>query len=323
MNTDWHDLIQRYIAGHTSDAEAALLRESLKQDDGVARLYLRYMNMDVALESHASSHQAVTELLLNPVNSTGIPSFHWLRWRPLAAAAAGLVFGVVSASLVFGYSVPRVESHSLPLENAGFERNETSVPLETRNGYGAWGGEGSVVVAHEKVSPTEGKWMARFTTVEPADDGKIPLRASVSQAVDMRSWPDALRDGKAKVNCSASFNGETDPTGTRIVYRIDVRAYSGDVSLLQKAFPDRSGQEVAHSCWRTEADHEPSQWQRVSGSIILPPETDFLLVELKVFRPGRGDASSYAESAHYVDDVHLTLTTPAPSKTLGLTHSNP
>ena len=49
MNTDAHDLIQRHMAGITTDAEAHELQELLKQDDDAARLYLRLMNLDVAL----------------------------------------------------------------------------------------------------------------------------------------------------------------------------------------------------------------------------------------------------------------------------------
>jgi hypothetical protein len=247
----------------------------------------------------------------------------WLSWPPLTAAAAGLVLGMFCTSVVFGYSVSRVASHLLELVNAGFEQDESPLPLAAPIGHGAWGGDGRVVGALGLVSPVEGKRMVRFMSSELNVDGKMPLLADVSQAVDMRSWRDALRDGKATVNCSASFNGDTDPARTRTTYRIDVRAYTGDVSLLQKAFPERSSQEVAHSCWRTEDDHDPSKWQTVAGSIILPPETDFLLIELKVFRPGHGDAQASVESAHCVDDVRLTLTTPASSKTFGLTHSTP
>ena len=88
MNADWHDLIQRYIAGLTTEEEAALLQDSLKRDDAVARLYLRYMNLDVALEAHAGSQAAVTEMLVAPHQTESRRWMGWLSWRPLTAAAA-------------------------------------------------------------------------------------------------------------------------------------------------------------------------------------------------------------------------------------------
>jgi ferric-dicitrate binding protein FerR (iron transport regulator) len=91
MNPEWHDLIQRYIAGLTTDEEAALFQDSLKRDDAVARLYLRYMNLDVALEAHAGSQAAVTEMLVSPPQNEMKQWTGWLSWRPLTAAA-GIVF---------------------------------------------------------------------------------------------------------------------------------------------------------------------------------------------------------------------------------------
>jgi hypothetical protein len=66
MNPNWHDLIQRHMAGLTTDDEAAALQDLLKQDDNAARLYLRYTNLDLALESKASSMDATRELLTAP-----------------------------------------------------------------------------------------------------------------------------------------------------------------------------------------------------------------------------------------------------------------
>ena len=96
MNTDWHDLIQRHIAGLTTEEENALLHESLKRDDAVARLYLRYMNLDVALEAHAGSQAAVAEMLEQQNQVEAKHSTRWLSWRPLAAAAI-LVLGGFAA----------------------------------------------------------------------------------------------------------------------------------------------------------------------------------------------------------------------------------
>ena len=51
MNTDSHELIQRYIAGTITDEEALKLQDALKRDAELADLYLSYVNLDVALEA--------------------------------------------------------------------------------------------------------------------------------------------------------------------------------------------------------------------------------------------------------------------------------
>ena len=94
MNHDWHDLIQRYIAGTLSDEEALALQNALKSDEDLRALYLDYMNLDVALGSHAESRAAVNEILASPMAGETSRSAHWLSWRPLAAAAAAVLMSL-------------------------------------------------------------------------------------------------------------------------------------------------------------------------------------------------------------------------------------
>lgn len=95
MNHDWHDLIQRYIAGTLTDDEALALQNALKSDKELRALYLDYVNLDVALGSHAESRAAVNEILASPTAGETKRPTRWLSWRPLAAAAAIVVLAVV------------------------------------------------------------------------------------------------------------------------------------------------------------------------------------------------------------------------------------
>jgi len=54
MNAKWHDIIQRWMAGTATEAEAAELQEALKTDDELRTLYLDYANLDAALETAAN-----------------------------------------------------------------------------------------------------------------------------------------------------------------------------------------------------------------------------------------------------------------------------
>ncbi len=91
MNTDWHDLIQRHMAGLLDDDEATTLQDGLKTDPELRTLYLHYMNLDVALAAQAGSNATVNKMLSPPRRSETKQRTSWLQWRPLAAAAAVLL----------------------------------------------------------------------------------------------------------------------------------------------------------------------------------------------------------------------------------------
>ncbi len=105
MSTDWHDIIQRHMAGITTEEEAGLLQDSLKRDDAFASLYLRYMNLDVALEAQATTTEATRTLLTAPaIRRRGF------QWRPLTTAA---VASVLLAGFLAVLFLPQVSAAAL------------------------------------------------------------------------------------------------------------------------------------------------------------------------------------------------------------------
>jgi ferric-dicitrate binding protein FerR (iron transport regulator) len=91
MNRDWHDLIQRQMAGLLSEDESLRFQGLLKAEPALRRLYLHYMNLDVALSSHARA--------IEPSDSQPIP-IHKIQssappkrptWFSMAVAACALL----------------------------------------------------------------------------------------------------------------------------------------------------------------------------------------------------------------------------------------
>lgn len=76
MKTDWHDLIQRHLAGLTTAEEVEPLQAALKTDAELRALFLDYANLDMSLG-------ALAEAAPEPHRPV-----RWHAWRPLAAAAA-------------------------------------------------------------------------------------------------------------------------------------------------------------------------------------------------------------------------------------------
>jgi len=165
MNHDWHDLIQRYIAGTLKDDEAVALQNALKSDNDLRALYLDYMNLDVALGSHAESRAAVNEILASPIAGETKRPARWLSWRPLTAAAAGILFGMFFTSVVFGYVVPRTMERVRTVFSESFESGVTKTAPGLPHETSLWmGDEAEVVAAEPGAKAHGGVKMLRFVS---------------------------------------------------------------------------------------------------------------------------------------------------------------
>lgn len=311
MNLDWHDLIQRYTAGTLTDDESLALQNALKSDKDLRALYLDYMNLDVALGSHAESRMAVNEILTSPMAGEVSRSTRWLAWRPLTAAAAGIVFGIFCTSVVFAYVGPSLGSVVTLLDD-GFESGPaplvTGVPMVP----GVWSGDHMEVVGEQQgVKPASGKTMLRLLRAdyEGKTSSEPTAVADIYRLVDVRPWRQEFADGSAVVQFSAGFNAFAFTKGESYQCKIYVQAFDEETVTngSLRVGKTRHDRELAiASTGRTMLDRNPATWQLAKGELLLPPETDFLMIHIAVKRaPQLPPTSIFA--GHYLDDVHLTL----------------
>jgi hypothetical protein len=314
MNTDCHDLIQRHIVGLTTEEEAAHLQDLLKRDDAVAHLYLRYMNLDVALEAHAGSQAAVTEMLVSPPQSESKCWTAWLSWRPIAAAAAGLVFGMFCTSVVFAYTQPKapvVATKVLPLADAEFESGSQVPARGIPARAGAWSGDFSrVVMAENGIKPKHGQHMLRILRAdhELASKNARSYVGSVAQVIDLRPLRAELSVGEQLVEVSAQFNAIPMPKGGLFDFNVKAAAFRGDIADAPRLWEDQKAS-VSRSDRTVVADSDAATWQSVSMPLVVPMDADFLVIEAAVVFKGPQAAQSVAEfPGHYVDQVEVRLT---------------
>lgn len=311
MNRDWHDFIQRYIAGTLSDEQALVLQNGLKCDKDLRALYLDYMNLDVALGSHAESRDAVNEFLTSPMAGEASCSTLWLSWRPLAAAAAGIVLGILCTSVVFAYVGPSLGSVMTLLDD-GFESGPAPLVTAMPVVPGVWSGDSMEGVGEQQgVKPASGKKMLRLLRAdyEGKTSSEPTAVADIYRLIDVRPWRQEFADGSAVVQFSAGFNAFAFTRGESYQCKMYVQAFDEETVTngSLRVGKTRNDRELSiASTGRTMLDRNPATWQFAKGELLLPPETDFLMIHIAVKRaPQLPPTSSFA--GHYLDDVHLTL----------------
>lgn len=296
MNPHWHDLIQRHMAGLTTEEEAAELQDLLKKDDNAARLYLRYTNIVLALEAKAASSEATRELLTAPASTRAT---RWLSWRPLTAAAAGLIIGLFSASLVLAVTSPKATAERLfSLVNGSFDeaRLEHGFPHQT----GIWSGDEAAIA--------DGK--LRFIAAEgdAGDTNGLVIACDVFQLVDLRSLKLTPRSGGETVlELGASFL-DSRPTNTNpsVTFFCQLYLFQGDPTQMHQTWPRGISDAVASgSAQVTTLGLDAKGSRTLTARCLLPAEADFAVAQI-VARPNLRPAKL---EGLFADDVKLTLKT--------------
>lgn len=297
MNTDWHDLIQRYSSGLATEEEAELLHDTLKQDDVVARLYLRHMNLDVALEAHAGSAEAVKELLIAENTASQGRASRWLSWRPLTAAAAGIAFGMFCTSVVFGF-VERGHGEKrtpLALAQPGFEDAGMPLAMGFPPAPTLWSGDvAKVVPAENGVTPKEGHCMLRLETTV---DGAPVLFPRLYQVISLPPSGSELRE----IEVSASF-ASADP-GSLPYYSVRAYAVTEASGRLGPDWFSHREEAIASAAGGFESPSGSSGWQSIGLRMQVPGKARSLVLFLGV----KNQARSQAGKPHYLDAVKASL----------------
>ncbi len=297
MNHDWHDLIQRYIAGTLSDEEALALQNALKSDAGLRVLYLDYMNLDVALGSHADSRAAVNEILASPMAGETSRPARWLSWRPLTAAAAGIVFGMFFTSVVFGFVARKHDVvHTLLVE--GFEDPAMILGRGAPTTAGVWSGDLlATAEAKDDVMPAEGRRML----VVRQQEGR--LQSAANRFLDLTSLPPASAGESRQIEVMVRFYGGKPGVQSRL--RLRLIAFEEEAAEARKMLANGSVPELTLAHVQKSESMRGGEWNRMRLTIDVPAEARVLLVSMIA----GVEPSSLPMPERYLDDVHIRLIT--------------
>lgn len=316
MNTQENELLIEHLHGRLSPEKHAALNDLLRRDaearewlctQSALETRLRVLAVEKAVESQMQSSA--------PSRSPSVRS-RWPSWRPLAAAAAGLVFGMLCTSVVFAYVAPAREK-TLTLLRDGFDSGDAPLPTGVPVLADRWSGDYTEVAeAQQGVTPESGKKMLRLLRADYAGkpDSERSAIADIYRLIDMRPYRQEFADGSAVVQFSAAFNAFAFAQGEAYQYKMSVHALDAqtatDGSLRVGSM--RSERELASArTGRIRLDRNPATWQRAHGDLRVPGDTDFLLIRIALQAPPKWPAKT-TFAGHYLDDVRLTLTHRSP-----------
>jgi len=300
MNRTEHELelMRLYLEGVASLEETQELESLIVKDASVRQDFLRYTHLDSALAGVRRSQPSVVV----PRRSV------WLSWRPLTAAAAGIVFGMFCTSVVFAYAVPRIrmDRHRVvPLFNERFEDVKAVFGRGFPNDADGWSGDFDAVVSTDgAISPKEGQHMARLA---PIAGRKF---CAAERIVDLAKFPLTSSTESRMVEVTASFHGIDLEWPDRNQIRLAAFAEAPkDVKAIWNS-DSRLDQVLQHLGRTVTVKPGEHGWQTLKVSMEIPTGARSLVIHL-----GAGVADDAGpKTLHYIDDVRaqfvITETTP-------------
>jgi hypothetical protein len=308
--TEWHRLFDAALNDTLDEAAATRLAELLRDNATARELWFLYHDNECALAELAAVEPVSRPSVRPTVQSK--KSNSWLRQGSLAAAVAGLVVGLLSASLAWAY-VGLQSRRAITLLQESFESGPaplvSGVPIEP----GYWSGDFSAIVSEQQaVKPASGEKMLRFLRGD-YEGRSIPSSHSsdVFRLVDVRPYRREFADGGAVVQLSAVFNAAPFPedenfSATLTIFALDASLVGTEMLKVENVLSTES---LAFSrSTKVVMDRDPTTWQKVSNELRLPPGTDYLMLRMGMSNDTKSqDKRRDSFAGHFADKVQLVL----------------
>ena len=314
MTDSERQLVDLYLDGALPESEHALLFQRLETDPE-ALVYLAsrtQLKVDLrrSFKRRKLQQMAVAGAATNMARQTRT---RWFSWRPLTAAAAGIMVGMFCTSVVFGFGVVRSLERVVSLFQESFESGPaplmTGIPQEVN----LWSGDYSEIVErYDGVKPVQGMKMARVlrSDFEGKTSSKPSVQGDLMRGVDVRPFLREANGGEVVFTLSALLN--TAPF-------LEAERYEGAVTLwaLGPQLPTEESlmdDALAHSVGLCRPlDRDPATWQRASTRLLLPPGTERVLLKVS-FSPMSASGKSQSPlpdhvtfAGHFVDEVRASV----------------
>jgi hypothetical protein len=326
--------LEAYIQGSLSASELEHLEQRLLTDSDARAQFRRFLRLDANLTQMATTAgedsatapwktafqlPAPRETDSEPAPISRLSSIRPMR--PLWAAAAGIVAGMLGASALWAYAAPTV---LLAMENTAilFADSFESAATRLEPGFpkhpGIWSGDTSKVVESPAASaPSAGQPKARtgqrmlqlLRTDYPGENSPRSRSANQMLVLDVSQYQDWIGSGLARVDAQAAFQILKLEPGDSVSAGLDVFCYAEDPRERgQTSWQALREEHLGLAANRRPIKPGADRWELSKASLALPPETRFILIHLVVSnnRPGHASGGDSFKAA-FVDDVSVHI----------------
>jgi hypothetical protein len=194
--------------------------------------------------------------------------------------------------------------------NCGFESAKELGCGKCPTGYGLW----NCIAGHRTgsqsgIKPQSERFMLQFEWPPATADGSRPP-SEAWQLFDLRPIRKELGTGSLTVAWSAMFNRVVGDRASASVFGVAVAAFHGRPADAPKLWSQRRTAALALAEQDFTSDNQPATWESVKTTTTIPPEADFLVLELHAVAPENQVAGRNPFPGHFADSAVLEFTTP-------------
>lgn len=319
MTDSERQLVDLYLEGVLPESEHASLFQRLETDpEAVAFLAMRtQLNVDLrrSFKRRKLQQMAVASAVASTSRDKAMRWTGWLSWRPLTAAAAGIVFGMFCTSLVFGYMKPdamATASRLFALADGSFEKQSGRLPSGFPVEFGVWSGDESEIVEKPSVEAKDEERALRFVRAEraPSHPNYRTGSCDVYQLVDLRSLKADAASSEATLELSVQFLDNRESAGEPVKFISRLYVFAGSTAALPSEWPLSQKDALAMgSSYFESKGGSPRSWHKVTTKVLLAPQADFAVVHLVAHKPKTAAGAQALFGEQFSDDVRLTLKT--------------
>ena len=299
-NSELDALINACLDGCLSEAEADRLNHWIEESREARERYWRLASVHGLIEQSmqgASLKAATGEEFVTPAKTEGLS-----RWRRIPSVAAGMLIGILGASLVWAYTIPRAnpshrESQEIVFE--GFEDPDMKLSGRFPTSANQWFGRVSSVPGENGMPAVEGTRVGKFNTWPQS---KFTYARYL---IDLDEHPKPDEEHIRSVEVEASFFTSNPQESS--VFQIRLGAFSQEPEAIRPIWNDHEMlfdtvlQHVGRN-YVAEPGEQPG-WRKLRATIEIPPGTRSVAISL-----GAGNVNPEAASSdRFVDAVRVRL----------------
>lgn len=216
------------------------------------------------------------------------------------------VHGVTPATALPEDAFPRpnVEFEVRP-QNCGFDVSARAALGEIPLDFGYWSGPAYALTGPmQGITPANGPGMLRF--MDPAGESRD---SEVWQLVDLSAYKKFLAGGNVRADLSAFFNRVRGGKAMSTQFGLTLAAFHGDPADMRTLWPQRQTAALALAD-KVLTDDDPTTWKELEVSAKLPPDTDFVVVEIRAIAPPGSAGQAPVFQGNFADLTDLVLSTP-------------